>query len=320
MSPEPKPEPPSDATPAEPAAESPPADVGPRPFWSGTISFGLVAVPIEVYPALRSPVGRSLRMLAPDGSPVEREYLCPAEDRPVTRDELVRALEPGKLDPPPGMARPSGDEPIVLTDDELEALAPAGSRELEIHHFIALDQLSPLLFERAYFLLPTGAIKPYRLLARVLEDQRRAGIATFVMRGREHLAAILSADGLLRIQTLRFASELRTPADLGLPPVPAELDAALVEQFAALLATLREAEPGDPIEKPSQAADDLAQELSDQRYAETLALARRKLAEGRDVVEAPPTTGDTDAEDSDSAEVIDLMTILARALALADGS
>jgi DNA end-binding protein Ku len=228
----------------------------------------------------------------------------------VARNDLVRALEPNKLDPPPGMARPSGDEPIVLTDDELEALAPAGSRELEIHHFVGLDQLSPLSFERAYFLLPTGAIKPYRLLARVLEDQRRAGIATFVMRGREHLAAILSADGLLRIETLRFASELRTPAELGLPPAPAEPEPQLVERYAAVLADLREAEPDGLVGA-------LAQELCDESYAETLALARRKLAEGRDLVEAPPPSADETTEAAD-AEVIDLMTILARALAVAE--
>ncbi len=154
-----------------------------------------------------------------------------------------------------------------------------------------------MFYERPYFLLPSGsALKPYRLLARVLEDSGRAGIASFVMRGHQHLVAILAERGILRAQTLRFAEQLRTPAQIGLPERPTQLDAGLVERMR------------DRVR--AHAAPDIERaELRDETRERTLALAERKLAEGRDLVEAPA------AEPGGEAEIIDLMDVLRRSIA-----
>ncbi|MFO7562508.1 MAG: Ku protein [Enhygromyxa sp.] len=274
---------------AEPEVEGAPSaerrvEEGPKSFWSGTISFGLVSVPVALYSATRGAPGSSLRMLAPDGAPLRREYLCPEHERALEPDEIVRAYE---LD---------DGERVVITDAELEALAPEASRDIEIQQFVDRDQLSPLMFERPYFLLPsTTTIKPYRLLALVLEQLGRAGIATFVMRGHEHVVAILAEGGLLRAQTLRFVSELRTPEQIGLPEAPAKIPASKLERMRKLIREHTEADI-DP------------RELDDETRDRTRALAERKLAEGRDVVEQP------EAEPGAEAEIIDLMEVLKQSL------
>lgn len=257
----------------------------PKPFWSGTISFGLVAVPVDLYAATRSDVAIRQRTLAPDGTALRREYVCPEHERALEPDEIVRGfeLDDGRF--------------VVVTDAELEALAPEATRNIDLVQFVPCEQLSPMLFERAYFLLPNSdSLKPYRLLAQVLEDSGRAGIASFVMRGHQHIVAILAADGLLRAETLRFLSELRTPEDIGLPPPPELFEAEAVERMRKLIAE-------------HVAADIDLDELRDETRAQTLALVERKLAQGRDLVAPPPP------EPGAEAEIIDLMDVLRRSLA-----
>jgi DNA end-binding protein Ku len=256
----------------------------PSSFWSGTISFGLVTIPVSLYAATRNSPGTSLRSLAPDGTPLRREYVCPRDERPLEGDELARAYE---LD---------DGELVVVTDEELDALAPEASHEIELQRFVDRAELPPLLFERPYFLLPgSGSSKPYRLLVQVLEATGRAGIATFVMRGTQHVVAIVAEDQLLRAQTLRFVSQLRTPEAIGLPSPPESIDEARVGRW---LAKIREHE-----------ADELdTSELEDDTHARIVALAERKLAEGRDVVEL------VEGESDEEAEVIDLMDVLKRSL------
>jgi DNA end-binding protein Ku len=269
---------------AEQTADDASEPEGPKAFWSGTISFGLVSVPVALYSATRSSTGLSLRMLAPDGVPLRREYVCPKHERALEPDELVRAYE---LD---------DGELVVITDEELEGLAPEASRDIEIKQFVEREQLSPLLFERPYFLLPsTTTIKPYRLLALTLEQSGRAGVASFVMRGHQHVVAILAEGGLLRAQTLRFAEQLRTPETIGLEDAPARVDAARVKQLRAV------------IRKHAEEDIDL-DELTDETRERAVALAERKLAEGRDVVEQP------EAEPGAEAEIIDLMEVLKQSL------
>src|SRR5690349_20022857 len=158
----------------EPAAEQT-GGTGARPIWSGTISFGLVAVPVNLFPAVRQP-DSALRMLAPDGAPVERHFVCPEHRKDVEWSELVRGFEvdDGRY--------------VPVTDEELEAIAPRKSRDIDLRRFVPRADLDPFLFERAYVLAPTGeSTKAYRLLAKVMEDEGKAGIATFVMRTKEYL-------------------------------------------------------------------------------------------------------------------------------------
>lgn len=178
---------------------------GSRPFWSGVLSFGLVSIPVDLLPAQRSS-GSSLRMLDADGTPLARRFFCPSEEQEIAPEHIVKGYElhDGKV--------------VTVTDEELEALAPKKSREIDLRRFVPLASLDPLYFERGYFLAPSAESgKAYRLLASVMERSGRAGIATFVMREREYLVAIFAEGGLLRAETLRFAGEVRSSADVGLP-------------------------------------------------------------------------------------------------------
>jgi DNA end-binding protein Ku len=228
-------------------------------FWSGTISFGLISVPVNLFPAnRRSSV--SLRMLDEDGTPLRRRYYCPKHKRLVERDEIIRGHEVGD------------GEHVVVTDEELEAVLPGRSREIDLRRFVDASQIPPLFFERAYFLTPAGdSNKAYRLLAEVMERTGRAGIATFVMRNKEYLVAILAEDGILRAETLRFQDELRTPAAVGLADDP-EVDEEEVARFEKAIA--------------DHAREGLAlEEMEDESGFALRELASKKRKKNEDVVE-----------------------------------
>jgi DNA end-binding protein Ku len=267
------------------AAQKP---AGPRPFWSGTISFGLVSVPVDVHPATRS-MGTALRMLAPDGTPLQRRYFDPQTGRDVEYDDLVRGyeVEEGKY--------------VVVTDEELEAVAPRKSRDIDLQLFVDRDELDPIYFDRAYVLVPAGdSSKPYRLLADVMEREKKAGIATAVMRDKEYLLAITADDGLLRAQTLRFAEELRLPKEDGLPKHSDAPAAVQVKSFERAIAGL---------EKPSVAE----KELVDRREERFRALVERKRKRGENVVEVPQAQAAPDERDELTPE--DLFETIRRSLA-----
>jgi DNA end-binding protein Ku len=264
-------------------------DVGPRSFWSGTITFGLVSIPVELFPATRSQ-RVSLRMVAPDGTPLTRRYFCPKEERELDWDEIVRGYEVEK------------DTFVVISDDELEKLAPERTRDIDLRLFVDAGEIDPMHFERAYYLTPGGnSTKAYRLLAATMEQTAKAGIATFVMRGKEYLIAILAGNGILRAETLRFTEEVRSAEDVGLP-APEKPKAAVVKQMEKAIAAL------------SESAFDEG-ELEDRSAEKLLDLVARKEKSGEDVVPAP---GHVDAEPSEG--VIDLMEVLKRSLQGASGA
>jgi DNA end-binding protein Ku len=261
-----------------------------RSFWSGAITFGLVSIPVALLPAHRAG-GVSLRMLAPDGTPLIRKFYCPREDRAIDREEIVRGYELRK------------DEFVVVSDEELEALEPKKSREIDLRRFVPLERIDPAYFDRPYFLVPAGqSVKPYRLLAETMERTGRAGIATFVMRTKEYLVAIIAERGILRAETLRFADELRSPTDLGLPE-PRKAAEELVHQLE------RE------IRKLTRTSLDL-DELKDRQAQQLLALVERKRASGTGVIR--PQEIDLpqveEAEEGSGGKVIDLMQLLKQSL------
>lgn len=256
-------------------------DTGPRPFWSGTIAFGLVSLPVSLFPANR---GRafSLRMVDEDGTPLARRYFCEQDGKELSRDEIVRGYEV------------ADGEWVLVEDEELDSLAPEKSREIDLRRFVRLAEVDPMYFERGYFLVPDdGATKAYRLLAKALEDEGRAGIASFVMRGKEYLCAIVAADGILRAVTLRFEEELRTPEDVGLP-APAKVGAARLRPLLAAM-------------KKQHRATLPREALADAYVKRALRHVEKKLASGRDVVRLPEEAAEELAQDS---TVIDLMQVL----------
>jgi DNA end-binding protein Ku len=254
-----------------------------RPFWSGTLTFGLVSIPVNLFPAHRSG-GVSLRMIDEDGTPLSRRFFCSKEDREISYDEIIRAYEIEK------------DEFVPITDEELEKLEPNKTRDIDLTRFVGRAEIDPMFFDRAYFLTPAGnSNKAYRLLAATLEQTARAGIATFVMREKEYLVAILSDNGILRAETLRFQDEIRTSEDLGLPaakkPKP-----ETVKKFERAIA-------GNEKEKLS------LKELEDRHAARLLALVRGKEKRKEDVFELP------EEQEKDSGDaVLDLMQLLKRSM------
>jgi DNA end-binding protein Ku len=258
-------------------------DAPPRAFWSGTITFGLVSIPVELYPANRSQ-RVSLRMVSKDGTPLARRYFCPKDGRELDWSEIVRGYEIEK------------DQYVVVTDDELEKLAPEKTRDIDLRRFVDVEEIDPIFFERAYFLTPGGnSTKAYRLLAATMEMSGKAGIATFVMRGREYLVAIVAENGILRAETLRFADEVRTADDVGLPE-PKKPKAAAVKKIEKAIAALAK----------KQLDED---ELADAGSERLLELVRSKEKSGRDVV-----SGAAGAATPPSEGVIDLMEVLKRSL------
>lgn len=255
-----------------------------RAFWSGTITFGLVSIPVDLFAAVH---GRhtSMKMVDAKGRALGREYFSD-DDENLTPDELVRAYkaDDGKM--------------VVVTDKELESVAPEMTRDIELRRFVPRDAIPAPYFNRPYFLAPSGrSQKAYQLLAQTMQETGHAGIGTFVMRGHQYLVAILSDGNFLRAETLRFAAELRSPQDLGLPKRPkrpgTELKRA-VKRFA------------DAIEKLKREALDM-DELSD-RYAAALEdLAEKKARKGKDLADAAAQSEDGE---EGGAEIIDLMKIL----------
>lgn len=261
-----------------------------RPFWSGALTFGLVTIPVDLYPASHEG-GTPLRTLADDGTPLVRRYYCPEDGEEIASEDLVLGyeLESGKY--------------VVVTDEELSALDPKKSREIDLRLFVKRATLDPLYFERGYFLAPSGAFgkgasgKAYNLLASVMARTKRAGIATFVMREREYLVAILADGGVLRAETLRFRHQVRSPADVGLPKMK-EPPKALVSKLDAAIKALE-----TPRLPTAELTDDHGEALKQ--------LARRKLRRKEDVVRAPDSS---EAPAGPGAEVIDLMDMLKRSL------
>lgn len=227
----------------------------------------------------------SLRMLSEDGTPLTRRYFCPVDERELSGDEIVRGYEIDK------------DQFIVIEDEELESLAPEKSQEIDLNRFVPVEEIEPVYFERAYFLLPDkGAPKAYRLLATAMEEEGKAGLATFVMRGKEYLVAIIAENGILRAETMRFADELRSPDDVGLPE-PGEAGADRIQAMEQAIGEL--------------SAEELDRgELVDRQSRRLLELARRKLERGEGVLEAPE---EIDYEE-EGDQVVDLMRLLKESL------
>lgn len=257
-----------------------------RPFWSGTITFGLVSIPVSLFPANRAG-GVRLRMLSKDGTPLARRYYSESTGRDLTPDDLTRGYE---LD---------NGSFVEITDDELDRLAPEKSRDIDLRRFVPRDSVSPRYFERGYFLSPAGgSTKAYRLLAQTMEETGRAGIATFVMRGKEYLVAILSDNGILRAETLRFYDEIRSPEDVGLP-AKVKPPAKAVHAFEKAI--------------DAAARDDVpAAEFRDVDAEALMTAVEKKREEAGEVV------GEAPAEE-ENRPVTDLLEVLRRSLAGVSG-
>ena len=223
-------------------------------------------------------------MLGPKGEPLARKYYSEKTERDLDADEMVRGYEVAK------------DKYVVVTDDELERLAPEKTRDIDLKRFVKQDAIPPLYFERGYILTPAAnSDKAYKLLVEAMAKTGQAGIATFVMRGKEYLVAIFSDHGILRAETMRFPDELRSPRDIGLPEKP-KVPPASVRKFETLIAKKSKRQFS-----PTKLEDDETERL--------LKLVKKKKAKRANVVRV-----ETDDERKEG-NVVDLMQVLKRSLA-----
>lgn len=273
------------APPSAPVEESTPRV---RPIWTGTITFGLVSIPVDLLTSVRARE-TAMKLVDEEGHPLGRQYFCSKEDKKLDQDDLVRGYETddGKV--------------VVITDEEFESVAPEMSPDIELRNFVPLEQIPPLYFSKPYFLAPTGkSSKAYNLLAATMERSGKVGIGSFVMRGHEYLVAILSDNGVLRADTLRYSDEVRTPDSIGLPKA-SKPSARQVTQFAKVIDEFTRKEMD-----PAELEDDEAEALQK--------LVEQKQKNDDDVVtQSHLDEADSEAE-QDSGNVIDLMAVLRKSL------
>jgi DNA end-binding protein Ku len=170
----------------------------PRAIWTGSISFGLVNVPVRMYSATAEHKLHFHFVHEADRSPIGYQKVCKLEDKPVPDDEVVKAFEfePGEY--------------VLMEDEDFEAARAEGYRTIEITEFVPDDQVDPIYFARTYYLGPEEkGEKVYSLLLNALEDSGLTGIAKFVMRDRQYLGALRVRDGVITLEQMYFADEIR---------------------------------------------------------------------------------------------------------------
>jgi DNA end-binding protein Ku len=175
----------------------------PRAIWSGSLSFGLVNVPVALLSATRDVQVHFHQLDSKDNTPIEVRRYCSEEDVEVPYEEIVKGyeIEDGKY--------------VMLTDEELAAAAPEKTRTIDIEEFVEVQDIDPIFYDHPYFLVPTGGeggARAYVLLREVMEREGRAALGRFVLRNKEYLAAVRPRDGVLTLTTMVFADEIR-PTD-----------------------------------------------------------------------------------------------------------
>ena len=166
-------------------------------IWSGTISFSLVAIPVQLVKAVE-PGRVSFRMLhSKDYSPLARRMFCPEQEKLVPPEEIIRGYEIGP------------DRYLPITDEELASVSPERSRTIEIVEFIDMKEVDSIYYDHPYYLVPSkGGEKAYRLLVEVMSRTNKAGLAKFVLAEREYLVAVRSTEGALALITLHYSEEI----------------------------------------------------------------------------------------------------------------
>ncbi len=202
--------------------------MAPRPLWSGIISFGLVSVPVKVYSAISEHKLQFHLIHEPDASPIGYQKVCKLEDKPVPDDEVVKAFELRK------------GEFVKMTDEDFElARASSADRTIEITDFVPGEDIDPLFFAKPYYVGPgDGGDHVYALLAKAMEESGLSAVVTFVMRDRRHLGALRVHDGMLVLEQLHFADELRplegiAPTNQRVSKQELEMAAKLIHSYTA---------------------------------------------------------------------------------------
>ncbi len=184
-----------------------------RPIWNGSISFGLVTIPVRLFTAVREKNLHFRTLHDQDHVPLKQKMYCPSDGKEVHPEHMVKGYEVEK------------DQFVVVRQDELDAVAPKATRAIEIQDFVDLEEIDPIYFDRPYYVQPKpeGA-KPYKLLVEALQRKQKIGIARIVMHNKEYLAALRPADGTLLMETMHFGDEVLPASRLPDQPGKTKVD------------------------------------------------------------------------------------------------
>jgi DNA end-binding protein Ku len=201
--------------------------MAPRALWTGSVTFGLVNVPVRVYSAVHEHKLQFHLVHEKDDSPIGYQKICKLEEKPVPNDEIVKAYEFKK------------GEFVQLTDEDFAAVQVEGQHTIDLQDFVPYEEIDPIYFAHTYLVGPQdGAEKTYALLVRAMEESGLVGIGKFVMRSRQYLGALRVRDGVLTLEQLHFADEIDEPKGILPAKMPTvakkELDMALtlIDGFA----------------------------------------------------------------------------------------
>lgn len=174
-----------------------------RATWTGSLNFGLVSIPVGLYSATEDHSFHFHQFQRGTADRIRYQRVNERTGKEVDYADIVKGSDIG------------GGDFVIVEPEELDSIAPGQSRSIDITSFVDLDEIDPVYFQKTYWIAPNGEqyARPYALLVEALARSNRAGIANFVMRGREYLAAIRADEGVLALQTLLFADEVRKPAD-----------------------------------------------------------------------------------------------------------
>ena len=256
-----------------------------RPISGGTISFGLVSIPVKLYSATEASSAISFNLLhAECGSRLKQQYVCQRDGEIVSRDQMVKGYEFAK------------DQYVTFTPDELKSMEEKATQAIEISEFVPIDRIDPVYFDKPYYLGPEkGGEKAYRLLAQVMRDTDRAAIARYAARGKQYIVMLRAADGAqggvgIVMQTLLYADEVRPISEVPIADAEVkETELALAKQLVEQIAA-ETFNPGD---------------YKDEVRARIEADIQRKV-EGQEIATAEPV--------QEPARVIDLMEALKASL------
>lgn len=251
-----------------------------RAIWSGSISFGLVNIPVKLYSASEEKSLSFDFVHKKDFSPIRYAKVCKEEGKELPYEEVIRAyeIEDGSY--------------IPMTDEDFERANKRKTKSIEIINFTKEEEIDPVFFEKPYFLEPDkGADKPYALLFEALKRSKRVGIAKYVLRNREHLALIRAADdSMLYLNQLRFSEELRKPTELRKPE-----NIPMSDQEISLALAL---------------IDQLTEAFDPEKYKDTYTEELKEIIKAKSEGKVPAARGEAPRP----TEVKDLMAILKASL------
>lgn len=254
-----------------------------RSIWKGSLSFGLVNVPVKLYSATEDHDVPLHQVHDKDGGRIRYKRVCEIDGETVDYEHIAKAYV-------------DGDDTVILTDDDLKALPAERSKDIDVVEFVPTEQIDPIMFEKSYYLAPDSkSNKAYVLLMRTLEDADRTAIVQFALRQRTRLAALRVRDGVLTMQTLLWDDEVREARFPELDETPRITDAEmkmsrqLVDSFASDF-------------QPEKYTDDYQEQLR--------TLVEAKLEQG-DTLDTEATFG---RETEGGGEVLDLMEALRRSV------